>query len=35
MQMDDNPLLVYLDGIQVHRARETKKRRKVDGKASR
>ncbi len=35
MQMDDNPLLVYLDVIQIQHARESKKGSKIDGDASR
>jgi hypothetical protein len=34
MQMNNNPLLVYLDAIQVQRARESKKGNKIDGDAS-
>jgi hypothetical protein len=35
MQMHENCLLLDLDAIQVQRRRESKKRRKIDGKASR
>ena len=35
MQLNDNPLLVYLDAIQVQRARESKKGSKIDGDAYR
>jgi hypothetical protein len=32
MKMDENCLLVHLDTIQVQRGRESKKRRKIDGR---
>lgn len=35
MQMHDHPLLPDLDAIQIQCGRESKKRRKIDGNASR
>jgi hypothetical protein len=35
MQMHENRLLLDLDAIQVQYGRESEKRRKIDGKASR
>ena len=35
MKMYDNRLLLYLDTIRVQHGREAKKRRKIDGNASR